>query len=155
MNLPNILELIPDSGAVAPRVRTAPCDDTTSRAPQGHDTLGCSYFGLLCHSSNAVSILQPGILKRFCGIQKSPIRGSKPEESLPQRLLRRLFQIQNGAIHWKRQRRTPAAGQRHVELEGVGNLLDLADQSAPFALRRHGEFGQLSGWHCWTCEECY
>ena len=63
MDLLHILELIPYSCAVAPKVRIAPCDDTTSRAPQGHRTIGCSYFGLLCYSCYAVSTLKPGILK--------------------------------------------------------------------------------------------
>ena len=65
MDLLDIFELIPDSGAVAPNVRTAPCDDTTSRTPQNHSALCCSCFELLCYSCYAVSILQPGILKMF------------------------------------------------------------------------------------------
>ena len=76
-NLLNSVQRILDCSAVATKLWISPGDNpVTSYTPQSKGALCCSYLWLLCNSSNAASISKPRILKKFCLIQKAPIRGS-------------------------------------------------------------------------------
>ena len=83
-NLLNSVQRILDCSAVATKLWISLGDNpVTSYTPQSKGALCCSYLWLLCNSSNAASISKPRILKKFCLIQKAPIRGSQPQKTLP------------------------------------------------------------------------
>ena len=105
MNLLHASELISDCGAVATMRSIAPCDDAvTSGAPQCKGTPCCSDACLKGKSSEVVSFVKAGCLKRLHWIQQHlPVCSDQPQEALQEGLLGKHLQVPNfgGLWQWK------------------------------------------------------
>ena len=122
-NLLNIPQLILDSEAVTTMVWIAPRHNpVSSNAPQSKCMPCRCYLWLLCNSCKTVSILKPrkdrSKPQGVGWMQKVSVRRCKPQETLPQRLLRSDFQVSNGASLWDCDSFTPSTWQGDRKVHG-------------------------------------